>query len=121
MGDRERCSFLLGISAWRLIGRWQGIAGPRLGSPFGLLLGMALGAILTVCSVIAMGIVAGYPFEFHPPSRFMLLHWPAQQVRAACLEETFVRGGTVHFSGELFWTRLGIPWRQRSLCAAASY
>ena len=111
----------LAFLAWRLLSHRQGIAGPRLGSPFGLLLGVGIGAILTICSVIAMGIVAGYPLEFHPPSRFMLLYWPAQQVRAACLEETFVRGGTVHFLASFFgpaWGYLGgsVPFALLHFC-----
>jgi len=111
----------LTLLAWRLLSAWQGIAGPRLGSPFGLLLGVGIGAILTVCSVIAMGVVGGYPVELHPPSRFMLLNWPAQQVRAACLEETFVRGGTVHFLTSFFGPGWGyfcgsVPWALMHFC-----
>ncbi len=100
----------LAFLAWRLLSTRQGIAGPRTGSPFGLLVGVALGAILAICSVVAMGVVGGYPVELHPPSRFMLLYWPAQQVHAACLEETFFRGGTVHFLAGFFgpgWAYLG--------------
>jgi membrane protease YdiL (CAAX protease family) len=100
----------LAFLAWRLASARQGIPGPRLGSPLGLLLGVGIGAVLTICSIIAMGVVGGYPFELHPPSDFTLLHWPAQQVQAACLEETFVRGGSVHFLASFFgsgWAYLG--------------
>lgn len=95
---------------WQRLSAWQGIAGPRLGSPWGLLLGLGIGTALTVCCVIAMGFVEGYSFSIHQPSRFTLLRWPVQQIPAACMEETFTRGGTVHFLASFFgpgWAYLG--------------
>jgi membrane protease YdiL (CAAX protease family) len=100
----------LTLLVWRVVCAKQGIAAPRVGSPHGLLLGVAIGAVLAICSVAAMGMAGQYPLEIHPPSRFTLLHWPTQQVAAACLEETFVRGGAVHFLASLFgpgWAYLG--------------
>ncbi len=81
-----------------------------LGSPLGLLLGLGIGTLLMILSVAAMGIIQGYPFAMHSPSGFTLLQWPRQQIRPACLEETFIRGGTVHFLASFFglgWAYLG--------------
>ena len=100
----------LAFLIWRLLSLWQGVAGPRIGSPLGLLLGLGIGIILTVCAVIAMGVVGGYPVAFHPVSSDMLLVKLASQVRPACIEETFTRAGTVHFLASFFgpgWGYLG--------------
>ncbi len=57
-----------------------------------------------------MGVVGAYPVEFRPPSTEMLLRWLAQQTQPACIEETFMRGGTVYFLASFFgpgWAYLG--------------
>lgn len=100
----------LAFLAWCLLSRWQGIAGPRLGSPFALLHGVGIGVLLTIASVIALGIVEGYPIGFDPPSADMLCHRMVSSIRPACVEETFMRGGTVHFVAGFFgpgWAYLG--------------
>ena len=57
-----------------------------------------------------MGVVRACPFEFHPLSTDALLGSLAHHTRPACIEETFVRGGTVHFLASFFglgWAYLG--------------
>jgi len=68
-----------------------------------------------------MGVVGRYPVEFHPLSPDMLLVKLSSQTRPACLEETFMRGGTVHFLAGFFgpgWAYLGgsIPFALMHFC-----
>ena len=109
----------LAFLAWWLLGSWLGIARPRLGSPLGLLFGVGIGAVLVVSSFAAIGVAKGYPVEFQPPAKFWLVQWPIQQLRPACLEETFMRAGTVHFLASFFgpgWGYLGgsLPLRNNA-------
>lgn len=100
----------LAFLAWWLLSSWQGIARPRVGSPLGLLLGVALGAMLTIGSVAAMGVVGAYPFDFQPFPADALVGSMKHHIRPACVEETFVRAGTVHFLASFFgagWGYLG--------------
>lgn len=96
----------LAFFVWQRLSAWQGIAGPRLGSPLGLLRGVCIGIALTLCAIIARDIAGGYPLKFHPCS----LNLPARlasEARPACIEETFLRGGNVHFLAGFFGTGWG--------------